>query len=167
LCPHAHFKFLHQELLYSNSIPVCSITSSAMYPTDTVTLLHTVLHRKGITLFQEGMQAQITNILIHFIGVIYIPKRGLSLALHTWIVVLLEVLRRCQWNVCTSILVLFTLFSCLAFRGNVRTGQTMSNLATWTSVASRGRYAVFLDGFGGMCSSLVCMLSIFFEEWNR
>ena len=69
-------------------------------------------------------RVQITDVLIRFIWVIYIPKRGPSLALRTWIAALLEVLRRCQWNVCTSFLVFFMLFACLADRGNVRTGQT-------------------------------------------
>ncbi|KAI0252472.1 EXS family-domain-containing protein, partial [Lactifluus subvellereus] len=43
--------------------------------------------------------AIITNVLIRFIWVIYIPTRGPSLALRAWIAALLEVLRRCQWNV--------------------------------------------------------------------
>ncbi|KAH9973864.1 EXS family-domain-containing protein [Lactifluus volemus] len=68
LRPHARFKFLRQELLYSNSIPFYYL-------------------------------AIITNVLIRFIWMIYIPKRGPSLALRTWIVALLEILRRCQWNV--------------------------------------------------------------------
>ncbi|KAH9976771.1 EXS-domain-containing protein [Lactifluus volemus] len=68
LRPHARFKFLRHELLYSSSIPFYYL-------------------------------AIITNVLIRFIWVIYIPKRGPSLALRTWIAALLEVLRRCQWNV--------------------------------------------------------------------
>jgi EXS family len=77
---------------------------------------------KGSIIFKKecvtDMRVQITNVLIRFTWVIYIPKHGPSLALRTWIVAVLEVLRRCQWNVCTSILV-FILFACLADRGNV------------------------------------------------
>ncbi|KAI0266051.1 EXS family-domain-containing protein [Gloeopeniophorella convolvens] len=43
--------------------------------------------------------AIVTNVLIRFIWVIYIPTRGPSPALRTWIAALLEMLRRCQWNV--------------------------------------------------------------------
>jgi len=43
--------------------------------------------------------AIITNVLIRFIWIIYIPTRGPSAALRTWIAALFEVLRRCQWNV--------------------------------------------------------------------
>jgi len=43
--------------------------------------------------------AIITNVLIRFIWIIYIPTRGPNTALRTCIAALLEVLRRCQWNV--------------------------------------------------------------------
>ncbi|KAI9507586.1 SPX domain-containing protein [Russula earlei] len=43
--------------------------------------------------------AIITNVLLRFIWIIYIPTRGPSAALRTWIAALFEVLRRCQWNV--------------------------------------------------------------------
>jgi hypothetical protein len=78
--------------------------------------LHTVLlhrYREELLSFRKedatDRRVQITNVLVRFIWVIYIPTRGPSLALRTWIAALLEVLRRCQWNVCTSSLVCFTL----------------------------------------------------------
>jgi hypothetical protein len=42
LHPHARFKFLRQELLYSSSVPVCSIIiiSSIIYPTDSDITTH-------------------------------------------------------------------------------------------------------------------------------
>ncbi|KAH9998598.1 EXS-domain-containing protein [Russula vinacea] len=43
--------------------------------------------------------AIIANVVVRFLWIIYIPTHGPSAALRTWIVALLEVLRRCQWNV--------------------------------------------------------------------
>lgn len=43
--------------------------------------------------------AIITNVLFRFTWIFYIPTRGPSVALRTWLVALLEVLRRSQWNV--------------------------------------------------------------------
>jgi hypothetical protein len=69
------------------------------------------------------MKAQITNTLIRFIWVIYIPTRGPSPALRSWIAALLEILRRCQWNVCTSILASSTFLPALPTEGCLA-GQT-------------------------------------------
>ncbi|KAI0278093.1 EXS family-domain-containing protein [Russula aff. rugulosa BPL654] len=43
--------------------------------------------------------AIITNVILRFTWILYIPTRGPSAALRTWLVALLEVLRRSQWNV--------------------------------------------------------------------
>ncbi|TFY73631.1 hypothetical protein EWM64_g10381 [Hericium alpestre] len=42
--------------------------------------------------------AIISNVCIRFIWVIYIPTRGPSIVLRTWIAAMLEILRRWQWN---------------------------------------------------------------------
>ncbi|KAA1472556.1 EXS-domain-containing protein [Dentipellis sp. KUC8613] len=42
--------------------------------------------------------AIISNVLIRFIWVIYIPTKGPSFPLRTWIAAMLEILRRWQWN---------------------------------------------------------------------
>jgi len=41
----------------------------------------------------------VTNILIRFIWVIYLPTGGPIAPIRSFIVALLEVLRRCQWNI--------------------------------------------------------------------
>ncbi|KAI0066843.1 EXS-domain-containing protein [Artomyces pyxidatus] len=43
--------------------------------------------------------AIISNVLIRFIWVFYIPTSGPSFALRTWIAAMLEMLRRFQWNI--------------------------------------------------------------------
>ncbi|KAJ3552867.1 hypothetical protein NM688_g3924 [Phlebia brevispora] len=42
--------------------------------------------------------AIVTNVLIRFIWVFYIPEHGPSIMLRTWIAAMLEMLRRVQWN---------------------------------------------------------------------
>lgn len=46
--------------------------------------------------------AQISNVLIRFIWVFYIPESGPDFLLRTFIAAVLEILRRWQWNFCTS-----------------------------------------------------------------
>ncbi|KAI0298702.1 EXS-domain-containing protein [Multifurca ochricompacta] len=67
LRPHARFKFLRQDLIYSR---------------------HAMFYYLAI----------ITNVLIRFLWIIYIPTGGPSTPLRSWVVALFEVLRRCQWN---------------------------------------------------------------------
>lgn len=45
---------------------------------------------------------QVTNTIIRFIWIIYLPKSGPITPIRSFVVALLEVLRRCQWNACTS-----------------------------------------------------------------
>ena len=41
---------------------------------------------------------QVTNVLLRFIWVFYIPENGPNMMLRTWIGGMLEMLRRIQWN---------------------------------------------------------------------
>lgn len=67
LRPRARHRFLRDELLYTNYIPLYYI-------------------------------AIITNVLVRFIWVLYIPTRGPNFVLRTFIAAMLEMLRRLQWN---------------------------------------------------------------------
>ncbi|TFY63335.1 hypothetical protein EVG20_g6362 [Dentipellis fragilis] len=67
LRPHAKYRLLRSELVYSSYIPLYYF-------------------------------AIITNVLIRFIWVIYIPTKGPSFPLRSWIAAMLEILRRWQWN---------------------------------------------------------------------
>ncbi|GJE94840.1 SPX and EXS domain-containing protein [Phanerochaete sordida] len=67
LRPHARRKFLRDELLYTNYIPLYYV-------------------------------AIVTNVLIRFIWVFYIPVKGPNFVLRTFIASMLEMLRRVQWN---------------------------------------------------------------------
>jgi hypothetical protein len=81
---------LRPDLVYSNHVSVRCRRSSFRSSAD----------------FWVGFQlyylAILSNILLRFTWVIYLPSEGPDMFLRTFIVAILEMLRRCQWNFCKS-----------------------------------------------------------------
>jgi hypothetical protein len=49
------------------------------------------------------MASQVSNILLRFTWALYIPAKGPDMMLRSFIVAVLEILRRWQWNFCMSL----------------------------------------------------------------
>ncbi|KAF9532389.1 EXS family-domain-containing protein [Crepidotus variabilis] len=77
------YPFLRQNLLYSNSVYVYYFALVSFSSYSMVSFL---------------LEPQLTNLLLRFLWVVYIPIKGPSMMLRSFIVGILEMLRRVQWN---------------------------------------------------------------------
>ena len=108
LRPHAPYPMLRQELLYHTTIPV-SVVAAVMQDltlTAPAQFYYFAIVREGNVLASPewikntDAMTQVSNMLIRFIWVIYIPSRGPNYIIRTFIAAVLEILRRWQWNFC-------------------------------------------------------------------
>lgn len=100
--PHVKYPFLRAELLYTDHIPVSTLSLTPAVCTDySLQLYYFAIVRLSTTSSVLCLISlnQISNILIRFIWVIYIPSSSASnMYLRFFIAGFLEMLRRWQWN---------------------------------------------------------------------
>ena len=111
---HSLHPLLRPELVYTNNIPVSfprkfscvlmDICSQNVSQSDVLLCnrMYSGLIPHRYSIYNLNAHRQVTNILIRFIWVIYIPKNGPSMMLRSFIAGMLEMLRRIQWNFCAS-----------------------------------------------------------------
>src|SRR5882762_8894627 len=79
------------------------------------------------------MISQVSNVVMKFNWLIYIPDRGPSMLVRTFVAALLEMLRRWQWNFCTCSFVHLSVVLTSFYKIVLK----MSTSVTWISTASQ------------------------------
>lgn len=108
LRPHVNPLLLRPELLYRNVVPVSERSiygascgsHSVLCPRCTTSPSYVALRMLSEGKSSSFFCCKITNVLIRFIWIFYIPEKGPDFLIRTFIAGMLEALRRWQWNFC-------------------------------------------------------------------
>jgi len=102
----ARFPLLRQELVYNNHVshpPLLCLHNLLFKMFCRRIISRSWVFPKTSSFSFTNHIPQISNIILRFVWIIYIPTGGASMQLRTFIAAVLEVLRRWQWNFCESI----------------------------------------------------------------